>query len=235
MHEPEPPGSAQPPGTARRRRTWLRRGALVCAILVALFLAPAGWLLVSSAGHTYQVEDAPDAPVAIVFGAQLAAGGEQPKPFLRGRLDIAAQLLRRGAVKAILVSGDAAGSSGDETAVMTRYLVGRGVPKQRIAADDHGLDSYDTCRRAHDVYGVRKALLVSQAFHLPRAVTLCRSMGIDADGVAALCDGCQWHTMACNRGRELAAGWKAAFDWLRDRPPAVTSPPDPSLRRITGR
>lgn len=76
---------------------------------------------------------------------------------------------------------------------------------------------------------------MSQSFHLPRAVTLCRSMGIDADGVAALCEGCRWHTMAYNRTREVAAGWKAALEWARDCPPAVTSPADPSLRRITGR
>jgi vancomycin permeability regulator SanA len=77
------------------------------------------------------------------------------------------------------------------------------------------------------VYGVRRALLVSQRFHLPRAVTLCRSMGIDADGVAARCDGCLDTTLAKNRAREMPAAWKAVLDRVRNRPPAVASPPAP--------
>src|SRR3954471_12689829 len=73
------------------------------------------------------------------------------------------------------------------------------------------------------------ALLVSQRFHLPRAVALCRSLGVDADGVAARCDDCRTSTLATNRAREIPAAWKAALDRARDRPPAVVSSPDPRL------
>jgi vancomycin permeability regulator SanA len=117
---------------------------------------------------------------------------------------------------------------------MTEQLVAQGVPARRIVADPSGLDTYDTCLRARDVYGVRRALLVSQPLHLPRAVTLCRTLGVDADGVAARCDGCNEITVSYNRLREQPAGWKAVLDAVSDRPPAVSSPPDPALAQALG-
>jgi len=205
----------------RRRRRLL----LALVAMVAAALAPTAWLRLGAAGHLHKET----APVVIVFGAQLTNGGTEPRPFLKGRLDTAADLVKRNRAKAALVSGDARGSSGNEVEVMSRYLREAGVPARRIVADGSGLDSYDTCRRAHDVYGVHRALLVSQAFHLPRAVTLCRSLGVDADGVAARCDGCWNRTLLVNRAREIPAAWKAVYDRVSHRPPAVTSPPDPAL------
>jgi vancomycin permeability regulator SanA len=162
--------------------------------------------------------------VVIVFGTGLEPGGTQPNAFLHGRLDTTVDLVRAGRAKAVLVSGDANGGSGDEVTAMTRYLVEHGVPDRRIVTDGYGLDSYDTCRRAHDVYGVRRALLVSQAFHLPRAVSLCRGLGIDADGVAAGCRDCQNVTIAYKTSREIPAAWKALYDRVSNRPPVVRSP-----------
>jgi vancomycin permeability regulator SanA len=225
----------EPAVTAPRpRRRWLRRtllGLLAVVLLgVAAIAAPVVWMTAASAGHLHDtVADAPSAPVVIVFGAELAPGGQRPKPFLAGRLDIAAELVRAGKARAVLVSGDAGGRSGDEVTVMTRYLVDRGVEQRRIVADPHGLDSYDTCARARQVYGIRRALLVSQAFHLPRAVTLCRRLGVDADGVSARCDGCRAVTLRKNRVREVGADAKAVGDALRDRPPAVQSPQDSAV------
>jgi vancomycin permeability regulator SanA len=207
----------------------VRRAAVAAVLLGLVLIAPTVWLWTGSAGHVHDTEATARAPVVIVFGAQVAPGGTEPKPFLRGRLDTAVDLVRSGRAKAVLVSGDGHGGSGDEVAVMSRYLTDHGVPARRIVADGYGLDSYDTCRRAHDVYGVRRALLSSQAFHLHRAVALCRGLGIDADGVAARCDGCTWFTLAANRAREIPAAWKAVYDRASDRQPAVPSPPNDQL------
>ncbi|GII24615.1 hypothetical protein Pme01_42120 [Planosporangium mesophilum] len=201
-----------------------RRLAPLALGLTLLLLAPAAWLLLTSAGHVHDPGDDTNVPVMIVFGTGLEPGGTQPNAFLRGRLDTAVELFRTGRAKAVLVSGDAHGDSGDEVTAMSRYLTDRGVPQRRIVADGYGLDSYDTCRRARDVYGVRRALLVSQAFHLPRAVSLCRGLGVDADGVAAGCRDCQAVTIAYKTTREVPAAWKALYDRLSDRPPVVRSP-----------
>jgi vancomycin permeability regulator SanA len=220
--------SAERPARSRARRAlrWVAWAAAIAAVLLA---APVVWVQVASAGHRHEEAGAPDAPVVIVFGAELAPGGTRPKPFLAGRLDVAAELYGDGKAKAVLISGDAAGASGDEVAAMTVYLVAHGVPAERIVADGHGLDTYDTCARARQTYGITRALLVSQSFHLPRAVTLCRSLGVDADGVAAKCESCREITLWKNSARELFAYPKAAADVARDRPPAVESPPDESV------
>jgi vancomycin permeability regulator SanA len=208
----------------------LVRGALVVLLAgLAVGLPPQMWTRMASAGHIYAIDAAPSADVVIVFGAQVAPGGQRPMPFLAGRLDTGAELLDRGKARAMLISGDSSGSSGDEVWVMRDYLVARGVDMRRVVSDPHGLDTYDTCRRAREVYGVTRALLVSQSLHLPRAVTLCRIHGIDAFGVSARCDGCRTRTLLLNRAREVATGPKAALDALRDRAPAVRSAPDTAL------
>jgi vancomycin permeability regulator SanA len=147
-------------------------------------------------------------------------------PFLRGRLETAAGLVRAGRVKVLLVTGDAHGGSGDETAVMTEYLIDDlGIDPARVVVDPDGLDTYDSCVRARNVNGVTRALVVTQAYHLSRAVALCRHAGIDADGVRADCDGCTTVRLIRNTARDYAACTKAAFDTLVDRPPGVESPP----------
>ncbi|MFG2040913.1 vancomycin high temperature exclusion protein [Dactylosporangium sp. NPDC048998] len=223
--------SGRLPDDRRRRRRALRRLTVAAVVVAALVLAPTVWIRAEASGRVVPADRAPAADVAIVFGAQLEHGGKDPMSFLRNRLDTAAALVSSGKVKALLISGDAHGGSGNEVKVMSDYLAARGVDPPRLVLDPYGLDTYDTCRRAHDVYGVNRALLVSQDTHLYRAVALCRGVGVDAWGVPAGCRGCRQVTIWYNDTREVGAGWKAAWDALRHRPPAVQSPPDQALRQ----
>jgi SanA protein len=205
--------------------------ALVTAGLLALVLlgGPAAWVYSTSAGHR-NPQPPVSAPVGIVFGAQLRPDGT-PKPYLAARLNVGVQLFRAGRVRALLVSGDAHGTSGDEVSAMTRYLESRGVPAAKLVIDPDGLDTYDTCARAVRVYGVKKALLISQDFHVPRAVTLCRHLGIDADGISAPVDDGTLRILWRNRVREIFADVKAVVDAVRNRPPAVWTPPSTAVAR----
>ncbi|MFC4606130.1 SanA/YdcF family protein [Rhodococcus kronopolitis] len=187
------------------------------------------WIGVASAGRVHDAADAPAAPVVIVLGAKVQDG--RPMSFLAGRLDVGAELVRTGKARAVLVSGDANGNSGNEIAAMTDYLVDQGVDRDLIVGDDYGLDTYDTCARAAATFGVRRALIVSQGNHASRAVALCRHAGIDADGVKADCD-CRRITVARNTAREWIARPKAVADMLSNRPPKVSSPPDDALDRV---
>ncbi|QRI76862.1 MULTISPECIES: YdcF family protein [unclassified Rhodococcus (in: high G+C Gram-positive bacteria)] len=192
-------------------------GTLALAGVSARVAAPA-------AGRLYTLADAPTAPVVIVPGARVRNGW--PMPMLRGRLDVAVALLADGRARSVLVSGDAGGRSGDEIAAMTGYLVAHGVGREVIATDPYGLDTYDTCHRAAQVYGVTTALIATQDFHLPRAVALGRRAGIDMAGVVAGCD-CRLRTRVRNVLREyLLSRPKALVEMHFPRPPRVGSATD---------
>ncbi len=159
---------------------------------MALLLSSIPWLwtTTSARGHLYDEAAAPSADVVIVLGTRVGKDG-RPSVRLAGRLETAAALVNSGRARVVLVSGDGGGRSGDEIAAMTAYLTGElGVDPRRVVADPYGLDTYDTCARARDVYGVTRALIVTQSYHLARAVTLCRHLGVDTDGVRARCDDC---------------------------------------------
>jgi vancomycin permeability regulator SanA len=208
---------------------WVRR-AIVTGISGLLLLSAAWiWTVLAATGHRHDVADAPTADVVLVLGTAVAPDG-QPENRLAGRLATAAELVKAGRARVVLVSGDGGGDSGDEPAAMTSYLTGTlGLNPTQVVADPSGLDTYDSCIRAHDVYGIRKALVVTQAYHLSRAVALCRILGIDAEGVVARCDGCAVTLLAVKTGREYFADMKAAWDAI-DRPaPLVTSPHSPAV------
>ncbi|MET0419099.1 MAG: ElyC/SanA/YdcF family protein [Actinoplanes sp.] len=206
-----------------------RRLVLCGLVLVLLVSAPWIWTTAAATGHVHDVADAPAADVVIVLGTTVGPGG-QPEARLAGRLQTAAELVTAGRARVVLVSGDGDGLSGDEPAAMTAYLTSQlGVDQARVVADGDGLDTYDSCIRARDVYGVRRALVVTQSYHLSRAVTLCRSLGVDADGVPAKCDGCGTALLAEKSVRDYFASGKAAWDAVRKRPPAVTSPPSSEI------
>ena len=107
-------------GARPRRRRWRRRlFVLLAASRSACWPSRTLWTQIAAGGHRYAEADAPAADVVLVLGAQVAPGGTEPMPVLRGRLDTAAGLVSAGRAQVILVSGDGTGGSGDETTVMT--------------------------------------------------------------------------------------------------------------------
>ncbi|WP_373863884.1 SanA/YdcF family protein [Nocardia pseudobrasiliensis] len=166
-----------------------------------------------SAGHRFGVETVPWAPVVIVPGARVGVDG-RPMAYLRGRLDIAIELLAAGKVDGVLISGDSAGASGDEIASMRGYLLERGVDPDLVRADGAGVSTRATCERAHRHFGIDRAIIVTQPRHAARAIALCRGAGIDADGVDAYCE-CKRTTLVRNTIREWLAGPKAVAALIR--------------------
>lgn len=198
----------------RTRPVWrrlLRAGVLGCV----LALLPATWMNVSASPRVRTAADVPPAPVAVVFGAGLWDG--EPSPYLAHRLDAAARLYRAGRVKVVLVTGDNSRRDYDEPEAMRSYLVRHGVPGSRVVNDYAGFDTWDSCARARRIFGVERAVLISQGFHIRRALVLCRAAGLDAHGVAATdARALSWYYGGV---REIIAAGKAAWD--------VASRPDP--------
>lgn len=207
-----------------RRRT--RRGG-VRAVVAVLCLAvvgagsvagPALWTRWMSRDRVLAVTEAPNRDVAIIFGAEVYPSG-RPSPYLRARLDLGVALYKSGRAKVLIVSGDNSAVHHREASNMLAYLVARGVPAAKVVEDAFGLDTYDTCVRARDVFGVQSALLVSQRYHLHRAVATCRAVGVDAVGVGDVSmkrTSKRWDEFA---RRELGANLKMVWDLMSARKP----------------
>lgn len=212
--------------TTSRCRALLRRLVRVSVVVVGVLgLITAGasiWAWTVSAGHieiaggSHGGKEAASAPVAIVLGAAVHADG-RPSPWLAYRLDVAADLYTSGRVEAILVSGDNRRVGYDEPTAMRDYLVSKGIPHQAIALDYAGFDTYDTCVRARRIFGIERALLVTQDFHEPRAVAICRTVGVSVDGVGD------------SRARGDRTTWTVS--WVRERPATIKAVVDVVSRR----
>ena len=199
------------------------RAAVSLGLAAAAAYAPTVWVSMQSQGHIHTVETAPRAAVTVVLGAGLNADGT-PSAFLAARLDVAKALVDSGRTQVLLVSGDNRFVGYDEPTAMRDYLVARGVPTGRIVRDFAGRDTYDTCTRAKRIFGVNRALLVSQGYHLPRAVTTCRAVGIDADGVGDWSVQSIRDVWANGELRERGAAIKAVWDLATRRDPVLGSP-----------
>ncbi len=157
--------------------------ALIAVGLLVLFL-PRLITTISSWTRIYQVNDAPAERVAIVFGAGLNRDGT-PTAILRDRVETAAKLYFDGKVQKLLMSGDNRFLNYNEPGAMREYALRLGVPEDAIVLDYAGRRTYDTCYRAKAIFGLDSALLVTQQFHLPRALFLCSALGLKAVGVEA--------------------------------------------------
>ncbi|MCX5382630.1 vancomycin high temperature exclusion protein [Streptomyces sp. NBC_00083] len=210
-----------------RTRTGQRRLVQGVAAACVLALAPATWLYAGTGGRIGTVDDAPAAGVAVVFGAGLWKG--EPSPYLAGRLDAAVRLYRAGKVKAVLVTGDNSRTDYDEPDAMRGYLVRHGVPGTRVVADFAGFDTWDSCVRAKKVFGVDRAVLVSQGFHIRRAVALCEAAGVRSYGVGV--DAAHDVTWYYGGTREVFAAGKALLDVVVEPDPTFLGPREPGVAK----
>jgi len=136
-------------------------------------------------GSKVPLESLPERDTAIVFGAALKNKGHDPSPFLLIRVKAAVALYETERVEQLLMTGDGGRSDHDEPAVMRREAIKLGVPADKIIMDKFGFDTFDSCYRARYVRGITSAIVVTQGYHLPRAVYSCQQQGIDTIGLDA--------------------------------------------------
>jgi vancomycin permeability regulator SanA len=220
-----------PPARTGRRRWWRRlsrAAAVVILVSVATVATSLIWVRAASSGRIYTLDDVPARPVAMVLGAEVFADGT-PSPFLQARLAMARDLYRAGKVRAVLVSGDNMNFGYNEPDAMRAWLIGQGVPEAKVVADYAGFDTSDSCQRAHRIFGATALIVLTQSYHIRRAVALCRDAGIDAVGVGD-------ESVAVHRGpwkralvREQGAIVKALIDVVTGQEPTHWGPRETSL------
>lgn len=206
--------------------------ALAAALGLLALLGPWAWLRWTTRDARLDAAGAvPQRPVALVLGAGITADGS-PTPFLAERVSVAADLYRRGTVRALLMSGDHSTTDHDEVEAMAALARRLGVPDAAIVLDHAGFDTYSSCYRARSVWGLRRVVVVTQPFHLPRAVWLCDRLGVEAVGVATGSDPVP--ETSAGEVREVPAATKAVLDVVLRRTPTFPGPVESALTGLSG-
>src|SRR6201994_2863584 len=164
----------------------MRRAAFTAAGFMVVLIGAAN-VIVWLGGRgptTRDVAKVPPAEVALVLGAQVYTNGT-PSIMLADRVHAAEALYRAGKVKKILVSGDHGSWSYDEPGTMRRMLLADGIPARDIFTDHAGFDTWDSAQRAKRVFDVSSAVVVTQRFHMARALYDARHAGVHVTGFAA--------------------------------------------------
>jgi len=156
-------------------------GGALLALAVALVNA---YVLTSGGDSTSEVDEVPATEVAIVLGALVEPDGDM-STMLADRVEQASRLWRAGRVEKILVSGDHRSWEYDEPDTMRKALVRDGVPPQVVFEDHAGFDTWATMVRARKIFDVREAVVITQGFHMPRALFLADRAGIEAIGLTS--------------------------------------------------
>jgi SanA protein len=209
-----------------RRWPRLSKAAISGAFLLVLVVVGSNaYILLSAEGEsTGKVADVPPAQVAIVPGALVQPNGKL-SVMLGDRVRQAARLWHAGKVEKVLVSGDHHTWAYDEPDTMRKALVRHGVPPRDIFEDHAGFDTWATMVRARSIFGVQDAVVVTQDFHMPRALFLADEAGIHATGLTSDLHhyGYQLHK---SEVREVLSRVKAIADVTLDSP-AMAGPQIP--------
>ena len=203
------------------------RAALIFSLLVLfglLFPKLIVWLFASP--RIFTKESVPAERVAVVFGAGLRYDGT-PTAILRDRVETAVLLYQQNKVSKLLMSGDNRVVDYNEPEAMRQYALGLGIPDEDIVLDYAGRRTYDTCYRANAIFQIDSAILVTQNFHLPRAIFLCSWFGIETVGVESNNNYYRKISRFIWNTRELFATSQAVWDVYVLKPVPVLGEPEP--------
>jgi len=198
---------------------------------IALYLAIIGLVAIISVNYYvksstkkniyYSIKKFPKNDVGIIFGAGI--NGDQPSKYLKDRLDAGIALYKANRINKILLSGDNGRDEYDELTVMKNYCFKHGVDTTKIFIDYAGFDTYSTMYRAKHIFNIKKATLISQEYHLNRAIYIGQKLGIKSVGYSA--NNGEYLGYKYVTFREYGSVFKSFFDVLRNREPRFLGNP----------
>ena len=208
-------------GMRRFASTFIQTFTLLATLTAAAMLCIALFVVSSTARSIYsKVDDVPHEEAALVLGASIRSNGTL-SVVLQERADAAIALYAAHKVSKILVSGDNSTLHYNEVYPVGKYLTSKGVPTADIFLDYAGFDTYSSMYRAKAVFGVTSMIITSQRFHLPRAICIARSLGIQVVGLDAAGHSDSYFLNAL---REIPATTKAMYDLFTHRTPRYLGP-----------
>lgn len=187
---------------------WFKRCVVallvVVVLLVGLVFGGSAWVVTSTRDRLLSTEDTPPegAECILVLGCSVRPDGS-PSLMLTDRLRRAVELYQAGWAPKLLMSGDNGQEEYNEVAVMKAWAVEHGVPPEDIVLDYAGFSTYDSVYRARDIFSVSRMIVVTQEYHMYRALYLARALGVEAWGVAA--DGQNYPGQQARDLREILA------------------------------
>jgi len=173
------------------------------AVLVINFSVQKG-----SENLIYDADNVPQKEVALVLGARVYEDGRMSDMF-QDRVDVAIGLYNSGKVEKILVSGDHGQENYDEVNAAKNYILQQGIPGEDVFLDHAGFDTYDSMYRARDIFQVGSMIVVTQEYHLPRALYIAEKLGVDVVGVRA-----DLHTYGGESYRNFREEFAVVKAWL---------------------
>lgn len=187
-------------------------------LTILAMLAYKFWIDAQTGNFIYSYDDPklPSRHIALVFGAGLNSEGG-PSAILYDRIATAADLYKAKKVDKLLMTGDNSTTTHNEVEAMRQTALQLGVPEKDIVLDYAGFSTWDSCYRAHEVFSLSAATLITQRFHLPRAIYTCNQLKVNTIGVAA---DRQPYPTSYNEARELPALAGTAWNLLTNRQPA---------------
>lgn len=170
-------------------KLWRKRLLIAAVLILCLPVLARVYIHYSVRDHVYSnIYDVPQCRVALVLGAKVRPDGSL-SPSLKSRVDTAVELWREGRVEKLLMSGDNRVVRYNEPERMRQYAIGRGVSRDAIVLDHAGRRTYDSIYRAKYIFGLKKMIVVTQSFHIDRAIFLCDHIGVQAYGVGSSTSG----------------------------------------------
>lgn len=158
--------------------------SIIILLMLGVLILPNIYVKKSTKNRIDIYEDIKDIDCIVVLGA--GVWGDKPSPVLKDRLDKAIELYMNGVSNKIIVSGDHGKNDYDEVNIMKQYLIENNIPSTNIFMDHAGFSTYDTIYRMKEIFDVEKMVIISQEYHLYRALYISKELGIDAYGISAL-------------------------------------------------
>jgi SanA protein len=185
----------------------------ICTLVIVTFVVIVNLYIIKSTSEQifYEQKNLPEKQVALLLGAKVYNNGNLSH-IMQDRAETAIGIYNAGKVDKILISGDHGTISYDEVNTIKKYLLNKNVEREDIFTDHAGFDTYDSIYRARDIFRVDSMIIITQKFHLPRAIYIANSLGLESVGIVA--DKRQYLARAKNTIRENGARVKAFFNVL---------------------
>ena len=187
-------------------------GVIVMIFIILIMLLGVNFFVVAKTKSkilsTEQAKELENVDCILILGAGI--WGENPSPMLEDRLLQGIELYKNGVSTKIIMSGDHGSDNYDEVNVMKRFAIEKGVKSEDIFMDHAGFSTYDSMYRAKDIFEAKKIVIVTQKYHMYRAIYIAEQLGIEAYGVNS--DPRAYAGQTMREAREILARDK---DWFK--------------------